>query len=204
MIFGRTKLELRLGIFVFVGIVIFTVFILSVGGIRTWTSRYKINIVFDFINGVRTGAPVRFAGLDAGEVKSIKIFYEKDSARPKIRITCWINDEIKIPVDSKVWINTLGLLGEKYVEIMPGSEFENCLLPEGEVTGEDPIPMNDVMKSAKSVVDNLDAGIHRILNKEGSVGKILYGDDLYNELSALITDLRKNPWKIFWKTKEKK
>ena len=204
MIFGKTKMELRLGIFVFLGLIIFAVFILSVGGIRTWTSRYKINIVFDFINGVRTGAPVRFAGLDAGEVKSIKIFYYKNTSKPKIRVTCWVNDEIKVPADSKVWINTLGLLGEKYVEIMPGNQFENTLLPEGEIVGEDPIPMNDVMKSAKNIVDSVDTGINKILNKEGSMGKIIYGDDLYNELSALITDLRKNPWKLFWKTKEKK
>ena len=68
MIFGKTKLELRLGIFVFIGLVIFTVFILTVGGIRTWASGYHVDFVFNFINGVRRGAPVRFSGVDVGEV----------------------------------------------------------------------------------------------------------------------------------------
>jgi phospholipid/cholesterol/gamma-HCH transport system substrate-binding protein len=204
MIFGKTKLEMRLGIFVFIGLVIFAVFILSVGGVKTWTSRYKVSFVFNFINGVRTGAPVRFSGYDAGEVKSIRLFYDKDDSRPKVLITCWVSNDVKIPVDSKVWINTLGLLGEKYIEIMPGTNYKIYMPPEGEIAGEDPIPMNDIFNTAKKIVDTIDEGVNRIMNKEGSVGKILYDDKLYNEIDALITDLRNNPWKIFWKAKEKK
>ncbi len=204
MIFGKTKMELRLGIFVFVGLTILVVAILSVGGVKTWASGYQVNFMFSFINGVKKGAPVRFAGLDVGQVKTIKFFYDAKEAKTKIRITCWVDNDVKIPMDSVVWVNTLGLLGEKYIEIMPGVNYDKCLLANGELAGEDPVAMNDVFKVAKNVVDNLDTGVNRILNKEGTVGKILYDDELYNELNALITDLKKNPWKIFWKTKEKK
>ena len=38
MIFGKTKLEFKVGIFVFIGLVILIVFVLSLGGFRTWTS----------------------------------------------------------------------------------------------------------------------------------------------------------------------
>lgn len=204
MIFGKTKMELKLGIFVFIGLVIFVVAILSVGGIRTWASGYKVNFIFSFINGVKKGAPVRFAGLDVGQVQTIKFYYDDKEVKTKIRITCWVDKDVKIPMDSVVWVNTLGLLGEKYVEIMPGVDYNKCLLANGELAGEDPIAMNDVLKSAKSVVDNLDTGVNRVLNKEGSAGKILFDDKLYNDLDGLVTDLRKNPWKLFWKSKEKK
>ena len=33
------------------------------------------------------------------------------------------------------------------------------------------------------------------------MGKLLYDDTIYNELEALVIDLRKHPWKLFWKTK---
>ncbi len=204
MIFGKTKLELKLGIFVFIGLVIFVVAILSLGGIRTWASGYKVNFMFNFINGVKKGAPVRFAGVDVGQVQSIKFLYDDKNLRTKIRITCWVDKKVKVPMDSMVWVNTLGLLGEKYVEIMPGVDYDRCLLADGELDGEDPVAMNDVFKTTKNIVDNLDTGVNRILNKEGTVGKILYEDKLYNDLDALVTDLRKNPWKLFWKTKEKK
>jgi len=203
MIFGKSRLELKVGIFVFIGLVIFVLFILSVGGVKTWASGYQVNFMFNFINGVKKGAPVRFSGVDVGEVKAIKFFYDNQEAKTKVRITCWVDKDVKIPMDSTVWVNTLGLLGEKYVEIMPGIDYGKCLLADGELAGEDPIPMNDVFKTAKNVADNLDTGINRILNKEGTMGKILYDDKLYNELDALITDLRKNPWKLFWKAKER-
>ena len=63
--------------------------------------------------------------------------------------------------------------------------------------------MNNYL-NRKNLADSLDTGINRIMNKEGFAGKILYDDELYNQLNALVTDLRKNPWKLIWKTKEKK
>jgi phospholipid/cholesterol/gamma-HCH transport system substrate-binding protein len=204
MIFGKTKLELRLGIFVFIGLVIFTVFILTVGGIRTWASGYHVDFVFNFINGVRRGAPVRFCGVDVGEVTGIKYYYDEKEEKTKIRLTCWVPNDIKIPIDSTIWVNTLGLFGEKYIEIMPGIDYKHPLHSNEELNGEDPVMMNNVFKAAKNLANNLDTGINRVMNKEGSFGKILYDDELYNQLNALVADLRKNPWKLIWKTKEKK
>ena len=204
MIFGKTKLELKLGIFVFIGLAILVVAILSVGGFKTWASGYQVNFMFNFINGVKKGAPVRFAGVDVGQVQTIKYFYDGKEVKTRVRVTCWVDKDVKIPMDSVVWVNTLGLLGEKYIEVMPGVDYGKCLLAKGELVGEDPMVMNNVFKSAKNVVDNLDTGVTRVLNKEGTVGKILYDDKLYDELDALVTDLKKNPWKLLWKTKEKK
>ncbi|TBR16663.1 hypothetical protein EPO66_04280 [bacterium] len=88
--------------------------------------------------------------------------------------------------------------------------------------------MDELMDTAKGIVDNLNESILKIKNGEGSLGKLLYDDTLYRELEsaiksregtvgkffyddsiyketeALIQDLRKHPWKLFWKTKEKK
>ena len=63
MIFGKTKLEMKVGIFVFIGLIILVTFILSIGGFKTWTSGYKVSFIFDFVNGVKLGAPVRFSGV---------------------------------------------------------------------------------------------------------------------------------------------
>ena len=204
MIFGKSKLEMKVGIFVFLGLIILAAFILSIGGFKTWTSRYKVNFTFGFVNGVKQGAPVRFAGVDVGEVKEIKFFYDPKESMTKVRLTCWIRKDARIPLDSKIWVNTLGLLGEKYVEIMPGQDYNKLLAENQNLAGEDPLAMNDIMKSAKNIVDSLDIGVAKILNKEGTIGKLLYDDKIYNELDALVTDVRNNPWKLLIKTKEKK
>lgn len=202
--FGKAKLELKVGIFVFMGLVILIIFILSIGGFKTWSSGYRINFDFNFVNGVKVGAPVRFAGVDVGEVKKVKLEFIPQENRSNVRLEAWVRKIIKIPADSTVWVNTLGLLGEKYVEIIPGKNYANCLGVDGSLTGVDPLPIHQIFNNAESILRNLDDGIAKIRNKEGSLGKFIYDDSVYNQLEALVTDVRRNPWKLFIKTKEKK
>jgi len=223
MVFGKSGLELKVGVFVFVGLVILVIFVLFIGDFKMVTSSYRMNFTFNFINGVKGGSPVRYAGVDVGEVREINFIFREGDPKPRVQVVGWIRKEIRIPADSQVWVNTLGLLGEKYVEIMPGKDFEH-LLPAGtEMQGNDPFAMQEFGELAKSVTlkldktlsgieqvtssinklaVNVDDGITRIKNGEGSVGKIIYGDALYQEIEALVVDLRHHPWKLFWKGKE--
>ena len=204
MIFGKTKLELKVGIFVFIGLVVLVIFILSIGGLKTWSSGYHININYNFVNGVKVGAPVRFAGVDVGEVKRIKLEFVPGQNRSNVHLVVWVRGIINIPVDSSVWVNTLGLLGEKYIEIMPGKDYAHTVKDNGSMQGVDPLPIHEIFNRAESILHNLDDGITKIRNKEGSLGKLIYDDTVYNQLEALVTDVRKNPWKLFYKAKEKK
>lgn len=201
MIFGKTKLELKVGIFVFIGLAILMVFILSIGGFKTWASGYRVKFTFTFINGVKLGAPVRFAGVDVGEVK--KINFISDAGKNKVEITAWVKQGVKIPVDSIIWVNTLGLLGEKYVEIIPGTDYSRCLAANQSLAGVEPLPMQEVMQTAKNIVDNLDQAVIKINKQEGTIGKLIYDDTVYNELEAFVKDIRAHPWKLLIKTKEK-
>ncbi len=228
MIFGKTKLELKVGIFVFVGVIILSFFVLSIGKFKNWASGYRVEFIYNFVNGVKIGAPVRFAGVDIGDVRSIKFIFVPAEQKTKIHIFCWISKDVKIPMDSTVWVNTLGLLGEKYIEIMPGKDYSRCLAANHSMDGVDPIPMHEVFRLGKNIADTINDSFTRLKNGEGTVGKLLYDDTLYKEIEAairnkngtvgrffyddsiykdvesLILDLKNNPWKLFWKTKEKK
>lgn len=204
MIFGKSKLELKVGIFVFIGLAILVFFLLSIGGLKTWSSGYYMDVDFNFVNGVKVGAPVRFAGVDVGEVKRIKLEYLPQESRSNVRLAIWVRGAIKIPADSTVWVNTLGLLGEKYIEIIPGKNYAHPVQDKGVIVGVDPMPIHEIFNRAENILHNLDDGIAKIHNKEGSLGKLIYDDTIYKELEALVTDVRKNPWKLFFKTKEKK
>ena len=204
MIFGKTKLEMKVGVFVFIGLILLAIFILSIGGFKTWTSGYHIHFIFNFVNGVKLGAPVRFAGVDVGVVKDIKFILPAEEPVTKVDIDCWVKREVLIPVDSTVWVNTLGLLGEKYVEVMPGEDYSNVLSDNQQLIGEDPVPMQEVTELARNIGNNIDVIIEKIKNKEGTLGMLLYDDAIYKELEGLVSDLRRNPWKLFFKGKEKK
>lgn len=204
MIFGKTKLELRVGIFVFAGIIILSIFVLSIGKFRTWASGYKVSFTFSFVNGVKIGAPVRFAGVDVGEVKAIKFYYLPDINKTQVNLECWVKTNVKIPQDSTVWINTLGLLGEKYVEVMPGEDYTQLVPVSGVIAGEDPLPMHELMQMASNIGDNLDQIILKIRNGEGTLGKFITDKAVYEDLEALADDLKNNPWKLLWRSEEKK
>ena len=204
MIFGKTKLELKVGIFVFTGLIILAIFVLSIGKFRALTSGYEVNFVFNFVNGVKIGAPVRFAGVDVGEVKTIKFIFLPNEQKTKVHIAAWVKTKVRVPRDSDIWVNALGLLGEKYIEIIPGKNYGDCLRPHEELNGVDPLPMHEVTRLAKDIGTNIDDIFIQINKKEGTVGKLIYDDTIYKELEALVADVRKNPWKLFIKQKEKK
>ncbi len=201
MISNQSKSELKVGVFVFIGMVILSTFILSIERYKKWNLTYRVYFSFNFVNGVKLGAPVRFAGVDVGDVKEIKLKFIPEENRTKVDLICRIRWDIKIPVDSVIWVNTLGLLGEKYIEIMPGKDYSKVMLENQELAGQDPILMNETMVLAKNILSDLGESIK---NKEGTIGRLFFDDKLYNELNALISDIRKNPWKLFFKTKEKK
>ncbi|MCM8792583.1 MAG: MlaD family protein [Candidatus Omnitrophica bacterium] len=205
-----TKLELKLGIFVFIAIIILVVSIFSVGDFQSWHSGgYKIFIKFGFLNGVKLGAPVRFRGVDVGEVRDIDIVTDVESINSFVKVTCWIKKSVKVPKDSGVWVNTLGILGEKYIEIMPG-EAKDVLEPESFIIGNDPIAMHEIAELTKKIITRIDTELIRLKTQEGTLGKLLYDDQLYRKiytiienLETLVLDLKAHPWKLFFIPKKK-
>lgn len=224
MIFGKSTMELKVGVFVFAGLVILAVFVVSIGDFKNTFSAYKVNFIFNFVNGVKVGSPVRYAGVDVGEVRDIQFILPQEGQKLKVKMIGWIKRDIKIPQDSTVWVNTLGLLGEKYIEIMPGKDYTTLIGANAEMHGNDPFAMQEfgelarsvagkldttldgieeVAASLKSLTENLNDGVTRIKSGEGTVGKLMYDDRLYTELEALVVDIKKHPWKLFKVTKEK-
>jgi len=229
MIFGKSRLELKVGIFVFIGFIILMIFVVSIGNFKAMLRSHNVNFLFHFANGVRVGAPIRFAGFDIGEVKALSLTSDTREGVVSVRMVGWVKSDVKIPVDSAVWINTLGLLGEKYIEIMPGKDYAHLVKANQTIVGHDPMASQEMMTMLKNTVDGIDTLVAGITNKEGTVGKLLYDDALYNDLlgitkelhasitnintsvtsisqgfEGLISDIRAHPWKLFFRSKEEK
>ncbi|MDD5347649.1 MAG: MlaD family protein [Candidatus Omnitrophica bacterium] len=224
MVFGKSRVEFKVGIFVFIGIVILFIFVLLIGDFKNTISAYKVTFVFNFINGVKVGAPVKYAGVDVGQIREINIVSDTEEHATRVELIGLVRKNIKIPADSQVWINTLGLLGEKYVDVIPGKDYTSFVPENAVMVGNNPMPMHEFGELAKSIATkldqsmddikvltnsiasfarNVDDGVTRIKNKEGTVGKLLYDDTLYNELESLVADIKKHPWKLFSKPREK-
>ena len=129
---------------------------------KNWTGDTKeYFLYFDDISGLSKGADVSVKGLKAGKVKDI---YYDDG---KIKVVVAIKKDIPIHQNAKAYIKTMGLMGDKYVYIDPGSP-ENPVIPEkGKIkntltlaSAED--TFNDISLAAKKfekLMDNLNEAV---------------------------------------------
>jgi len=182
--------ELKVGIFIFIGIVILSVIVFSIGNFYSVKKGYKLNIVFSFANGIGIGAPVRYSGVEVGEVQEINIYFDEKENKPLVKLTVWVAQNTWINENAKAAINTLGLLGEKYLEISPGTRDTRLLQQGDTLRGYDPVSTEELARSTKDLIE-------KIGNLTESFNKIA-GDDslrvsLINTISnveALSGDLR--------------
>jgi len=52
---------------------------------------------------------------------------------------------------------------------------------------------------AGGLIDNVDGLVTDLRAGKGTAGALLAKDDVYSDLRELIRDLKRNPWKFFWK-----
>ena len=114
------KFDLFFGFFV-IGIFAWFLFVLLSGFFSLSVKTYKINATFLSADGVIVGSEVKIAGVKIGEVDSVKINGKTYSAEVEMKIS----SKYKIPTDSSANIVSSGLLGGKYIEIVPGFDDTN-------------------------------------------------------------------------------
>lgn len=196
--------ELKVGIFILIGIAILFIIVFSIGDINIATSGYHVRVVFNFVSGIGGSAPVRLAGVGIGQIDGLKLFYDEKAKKTKVELYARINSrDIKIEEDARATVNTLGLLGEKYLEITPGTPGAPTLKNNDLLVGHDPVAMEKVTENLASLSDSVRTIVARLERGEGTVGKLLTEDDVYNDIKAISAnfrefseDLKKHPWKL--------
>ena len=104
------------GILVLIGIILLFYMSFRIGRFGAFGQQgYDISVTLNNANGLDPRSPVQIAGIEVGRIKTIKL----DGY--KANVTLLIKKGIKIPVDSKAAVKTQGTLGDKYVEIIPGT-----------------------------------------------------------------------------------
>lgn len=196
--------ELKVGVFILIGVAILFIIVFSIGDINLSKTGYKIRVLFQFASGIGPSAPVRLAGVGIGQVQGIHIIRDKSDNKTKAELTAWISDGIKIEEDAIVTINTLGLLGEKYLEILPGTVGKPVLSNNGVIVGKDPVPMEKITENLADLSDSIKVIVDKLKNGEGTVGKLLTDDSIYSNLEAFTADIKKHPWKLLNKPREER
>ncbi|OGB91264.1 MAG: outer membrane lipid asymmetry maintenance protein MlaD [candidate division NC10 bacterium RBG_16_65_8] len=109
------RLEIAVGLFVLVGLACVAYLTVRLGNVDLFgVSGYTVRAEFDSVSGLSDGAPVEIAGVSVGRVEQIAL------DRYRAVVTLRLQPGVRLQEDAIVSVKTKGLLGEKYVQILPG------------------------------------------------------------------------------------
>jgi len=205
--------EFKTGMVVLISAVLLAIFIISVGKFAMFEKRSIYHIVFNWTNGLDNNAPVRLAGVEIGQVTEVKLDYE---GATKVLLTLSVDSAAKIRKDAKAYAATLGLMGEKYIEITPGSKDAEYLEPGAVLQGEDPVRMEELVEIGKEIAAKVDSSLIDIqafvknlnatlTDNRGQIDTIIGNLNQTSEnFKEFSDDIKRHPWKLIIKGKEEK
>jgi phospholipid/cholesterol/gamma-HCH transport system substrate-binding protein len=182
----------KVGIFMLIILAILGYFILKIEDVQIGhgTGARKITAVFDSVAGLDNKSAVRVAGVRVGKVSDIRL-------RPdgKAEVTLEIDKDVQLHGNSTAKVANLGLLGEKYVELDPGTANEPLIPPEQKAVvlrGSQPASIDDVTNQISAIATDVKAITSSLRNVvAGPAGQQRLEDIVINvrEITAQVRDL---------------
>lgn len=186
---GTKAFEFKVGIFTLIGISIIFLIVFSIGDINLSKQGYRIKVIFSFANGIGPAAPVRLAGVGIGRLEGIHLVYDEKTRQTKAELTAWIQNDARVEADARITINQLGLLGEKYLEIFPGTPGKDLLKGGDVIIGDDPVPVERMTDNLAKLSESINSIVGKLDRGEGTLGKLLTKDEVYNNIVGITTNL---------------
>ena len=133
--------ELLVGLLLLGGVVGLIYFSVNLGrtGFGEGTN-YTVQAEFTNVGGLQDGATVELAGVTIGRVAAVTLTPEY-----RAQVTLHLNPAIPLKEDAKAAIKSVGLIGERYVEIFPGTSA-NQIAPGGYIRNtESPVDLQETI-----------------------------------------------------------
>ena len=203
------------GIFVFVGLAIFIITILTLGSQRkTFEKFITVKSYFDNVNGLQKGNNIWFSGVKVGIIKDVSL---KEDGNVEVDMNIEQKSLKYIPKDVMAKLSTDGLIGNKIIEIAGGTPNGPRLQAGDIVKSEKLLSTDAIMATLSKNNDNLYAITNdiklisgRLAEGKGTIGKLITDDTLYNSVNQtannvatftgegtkLLYDFRQNPKKF--------
>lgn len=151
------RLSLVVGAFALAAIAALALAILSLSSQQgLWTDRYRLIGYFDNVGGLIPNAPVWLAGTQVGRVGSVALA-SRENGEPAVEVVLQIDRRVqdRIRADSVASIGTIGLLGDRYVEVSLGTPDRPPLDPGAEIRTVDPVNMSAVIDKGAGALDSV-------------------------------------------------
>jgi len=191
------KRAIIVGLFIVLGLVFLLAGILAIGNLHsTFVKKIHVTAIFDNVNGLQAGNNVWFSGVKIGTVHKLRFYGES-----QVRVVVKIDEKSQqyIRKDSKVKISTDGLIGNKIVVIYGGTSLAQPV-EEGDTLGIENMVSTEEMMSALqennrnllAITTDFKTISKKLVDGEGTVGKLLNDESLYNSLGVTLASLERS------------
>ncbi len=183
------KRPIIVGVFIIIGLFFLIGGVMIVGNLHsTFTKKMSISTVFGDVNGLHSGNNIWFSGVKIGTVKKIE-FYGKSQVKVIMHIN--IASKQYIRKDAKVKISTDGLIGNKILVIYGGTSLAPEIVDGDTLFNETWLSTEDIMATFQQNNLNVLALTKKLVNGEGTIGKLMNNDSLYYSIYATTNSLQK-------------
>ncbi len=171
----------KIGLFMMAALIILGVFIIRIEDIPVGErgERLEFTARFPSAAGLDRKAPVRIAGVRVGKVEAIGL----DGAEALLELS--LDPDVRLHEGAWAQVASMGMLGDRYVEVIPGDPQAPLLAPGSELEGVTPPDFDDVMKVATEIGRDVKQVTEAL---QGSLGGE-QGADKINEIVENIREL---------------
>lgn len=201
--------EFKVGLFVIFCILGLLYLTYSTGKLNVKKPGYNIYAVFNDVAGLNKKAPVMLNGLEVGKVEDIKVSYDNDKTQVVLKL--WLERSAKVRENPVVSIKTMGLMGEKFIQIS-SSQGKEFIHPGTTLTGKPFMDLDVLMEQAQSISKDIAGQVNKLIasldttleyNKDNINVIIENLEGASKNFEEFSDDIKRHPWKLLWKTKEK-
>jgi len=194
----RTELawaRVKVGALTVVALAILSIVILNLEeGMGLFGRKTTFRAVVDHTQGLKIGSPVRMNGVDIGNVHAIAIAERTPQVEILFTVQAHVAPHIK--QDASISIRALGLLGDKYLEVLPGTPTLPALPVGSTLVGSAESDISHLAMNATSTIGKVNAALEQlqaallaITKGQGTTGKLVNDPDLYNRSRAVVDKL---------------
>jgi len=191
--------QLKVGGLILVAIAILTIAVVKLGeAADLFTKRYTLVTFLSNSNGLQKGGTVTLAGQLAGNVKQIDFLPPSGDTTRNLRVTLEVEERLHklIREDSRIKLKSLGLLGDKVLDITPGTPRFG-ILPAGDTIQSLPsldyeamlTQANGALTDVVQLTHDLRSITGGIAHGDGTMGQLINSRTMYDQLNGTLTHL---------------
>lgn len=175
--------ELKIGLIAVVALGLTAILVIAVGGASGFAwERYELKTSFADVQGLKSGAIVRIAGVEVGKVTRVEL----SGAGVEVGLSIKKENRSRVTTDSRASIGSMSLLGEPLIDVSPAATGTPLKDGDSLQSIKPAAQFNDVAASANEGIVTATALLKDIREGKGTVGKLVTDEALYKELNAFV------------------